>query len=99
MLKHPEGLQFKELNQHKDELISIYSKVGNRIEMDQIKSSINDLVNVRSNSVNEKCSRIKEAFISKIDDSLAKHYYVNGGRQNVKQITLDRSLLHFNQTF
>jgi|GEM_PF-1880615 len=99
MLRNPAGLHFKELNQHREELIRIYGKVGNRLDREKIISSINDLTDIRSNSVNEKCSRIKEAFLLKINDSLAQNYYVTGGRENCKLITLDRSLVHFNQTF
>jgi hypothetical protein len=95
LLRYPDGIKFKELSSHRRELIEIYCKVGNRSDMVQVKKSIEDLTDIRSNSVNEKCSRIKEAFLSKIDDSLACHYYVTGDRSDNKKITLDRSLLHF----
>lgn len=95
LLRHPEGVMFKELRPHQNELIDIYSKVGNRLDMDQIKQSIKELTDPRSNSINEKCSRIKEAFISKMDESLAKYYFVTGSRSNPKGIQLDRSLVHF----
>ena len=97
LLKHPEGVIFKELRQHVNELVAIYAKVGNRVDMDQIRDSINELTDPRSNSINEKCSRIKEAFVSKIDNSIAEHYYVTGGRSSNKGIKLDRSLVQFSQ--
>jgi hypothetical protein len=95
MLKHPEGIMFKELSDYRQELIDIYVKVGNRLDKDQITKSIHDLTDIRSNSVNEKCSRIKEAFISKMDESIAKNYYITGSRSELKLITLDRSLVDF----
>lgn len=98
LLKHPEGVLFKDLRPHVNELVDIYAKVGNRLDMDQIKESILDLTDPRSNSINEKCSRIKEAFISKIDNLIAQNYYVTGNRSSNKGIKLDRSLVQFPQT-
>lgn len=98
LLKHPEGVLFKDLRPHVNELVDIYAKVGNRLDMDQIKESIHELTDPRSNSINEKCSRIKEAFISKINEELAENYFVTGLRSNPKGIKLDRSLVQFPQT-
>ncbi len=98
LLKHPEGVLFKDLRPHVNELVDIYAKVGNRLDMGQIRESILELTNPRSNSINEKCSRIKEAFISKINEDLAEHYYVTGNRSSPKGIKLDRSLVQFLQT-
>lgn len=95
MLKNPNGIRLKELSNHKQELIDIYSKVGNRLDMEQIRKSINDLIDPRSNSINEKCSRIKEAFLLKIDDTIAHHYYITGNKSENKKVTLDRSLVIF----
>lgn len=93
MLKHPEGISFKYLSDHKKELLEIYSRIGNRYDLDRIKQSINDIADIRSNSVNEKCSRIKEAFLFKIDESIAHNYYITGGRNELKKIKLDSSLI------
>jgi hypothetical protein len=53
------------------------------------------MTDARSNSINEKCARIKEAFISKIDNSLARNYYITGAKSEAKSIILDRSLVIF----
>jgi nitrogen regulatory protein PII-like uncharacterized protein len=95
MLKHPEGISFKHLSEYKNELLEIYKRIANRDDLEKVRQSINDIVDIRSNSVNEKCSRIKEAFLSKIDDSIAKNYYITGGRNKLKSIVLDNALIHF----
>lgn len=97
LLKHPEGIKLKELYEHRSELIEIYGQIGNRMDMEQITKSIQDLTDVRTNSINEKCSRIKEAFISKIDESIAQNYFITGSRSENKGITLDRSLVIFSE--
>jgi hypothetical protein len=90
-----EGIMFKNLPQYKNELMSIYSKVSNRTSMETIRKSINDLVNPYSNSMSEKCSRIKEAFIKCMDDRVARYYYITGYRSEPKRIILDRKLVVF----
>jgi len=94
-LQNPEGVQLKELYKHREELIKIYSRIGNRTDMDTIRKNIYELTDVRSNSLNEKCSRIKEAFLSKLDDSIAHHYYITGSRGENKRIIIDPSLIDF----
>jgi hypothetical protein len=97
MLKYPNGVMLKELYKHKQELLYIYGRISNRTDLKQMQNSINDMTNATSNSINEKCSRIKEAFVSKIDDRIARSYYITGDRQEPKSISLDRSLVVFEE--
>ena len=55
--------------------------------------SIDDIVDSTKNSINEKCSRIKEAFASQIKDGLASQYYITGRAGEPKRIVLNRSLV------
>jgi hypothetical protein len=93
MLRHPEGVMFRDLPRYRSELIKIYGRVGNRLDRTAIESSIDDLIDHRSNSVNEKCSRIKEGFLRRVDDGIARNYYITGDRKSPKKVALDRSLL------
>ena len=61
-LNHPEGIEFKNLVDYREELLQLYQKIGNRIDMDKITETVNRLVNPLDNAINEKCSRIKAAF-------------------------------------
>lgn len=95
-LNHPEGLMLSHLVNYKDELSDLYYRVTNSSDNSEIQKRIEDLVDVTKNSVNEKCSRIKEAFITRIDDSLARNYYVTGKRGEPKRIVLDRNFMELN---
>jgi hypothetical protein len=97
LLKYPDGVFFKELYMHKRELLDIYGRIGNRTDLEQMQKSINDMTDARANSVNEKCSRIKEAFLTKLDERLAYQYIVTGNRQDAKCISLDRALVVFEE--
>lgn len=93
ILKNPKGVLLKELPQHRKELLSIYAKTGNRLNLDQMKKSINDMTDIRSNSIHEKCSRIRAAFTSRLPESNATHYCIQGSRNQPKKILLHSSLI------
>ncbi len=92
-LKHPEGIIFKCLPDFKEELTDIYMKISNREKIDDVKKSINDVTDPTKNAINEKCSRIREAFIKEFDESLAQNYFITGDRSKPKLITLNREMV------
>jgi len=94
-LKHPEGIIFKCLPDFKDELTDIYMRISNRERIDDVKKSINDVTDPTKNAINEKCSRIREAFIKEFDESLAQNYFITGDRSNPKLITLNRNMVQW----
>ncbi|HOG05196.1 MAG TPA: hypothetical protein PK978_03060 [Paludibacter sp.] len=94
-LNHPEGILFKELSNHHDELLSIYRNITLRENIDAVMESIKAMTDPLNNSVNEKCSRIRSAFLEVITDDLAKNYYITGKRGEPKKITLNRELVSF----
>lgn len=92
-LNHPEGVLFKNLPYHREELLSIYRRLSNKSSMEEVVRSIDVLSNPLENSMSEKCARIKEAFLRAMDDRLAMPYYVRGGRNEPKRIQIDRGLI------
>ena len=91
-LRHPEGLMFKELPCYRDEFMEIYKRLTNRRDAVALRSA-ERVLNPMDNSINEKCSRIREAFISRFDDTLASKYYITSYYQLKKRIELDRELV------
>jgi hypothetical protein len=55
--------------------------------------TIKDIVNPLSNSINEKCSLIKKRILAILDDSLAKHYYISGGKGEIKKIDINPTMI------
>jgi len=94
-LRHPEGVLFKQLSNYHDELLSIYRNITIRENIDQAIESIKAMTDPLNNSINEKCSRIRAAFLEVIVEDLAKNYYVTGKRGEPKKIILDRTLVEF----
>ena len=60
---------------------------------DRTLQSIEDVTNPMLNSINEKCARIRGAFVSQFDDHMARHYYIDGLRGEAKRIALPRDLV------
>lgn len=94
-LRHEEGIFFKELMDYREELQSIYSKISNRTSSAVVDSSLEAITDPTKNSINEKCSRIREAFVSQMDERLAEKYTVTGWRGQRKRITLPRNLVEW----
>ena len=92
-LKHPEGIMFKYLPDYREELAQIYVKLKPYGMSERVVQSIEDVTNPILNSINEKCARIRGAFVGQFDDHLARHYYIDGLRGEAKKIALPRDLV------
>ena len=92
-LKHPEGILFKYLPDHRKELARIYAELRPTGLTDKALQSIEDVTNPLLNSINEKCARIRGAFVGQFDNYMAKSYYIDGLRGEAKKISLPRELV------
>ena len=92
-LNHPEGILFKYLPDYREELAKIYNRLKPTGLTDRAIQSIEDVTNPLLNSINEKCARIRGAFVGQFDDHIARHYYIDGHRGDAKKITLPRELI------
>ena len=94
-LRHPEGINFKELPDFREELTRIYDKIRPWGLSDRALQSIEDVTNPMLNSINEKCARIRKAFVTMLDSSSAEYYYIKGMRGQAKRIALPPELIHW----
>ena len=92
-LKHPEGIAFKSLPDYRKELADIYQKIKPFGVTERAKRSIEDVTNPLLNSINEKCSRIRAAFLSEVDPTLLEQYIITGKSGEVKKVILPRDLV------
>lgn len=77
-LKHPEGINLKELGNYKKELLTIYNSISNQLDYDKMAKSIDDVINLETKAIYTHLSRIKSAFYKIMDASFAKYYIVSG---------------------
>lgn len=92
-LRHPEGIVFKHLPDYRKELMFFYQKIrqceGRKAEW----STIENVTDPCQNLINEKCARIRGAFISQFSENIARNYFITGKRGEAKRIILPRDLV------
>lgn len=92
-LSHPEGIIFKDLPDYRGELTKIYSEVRPWGLNVRALQSIENVTNPLLNSINEKCARIRKAFVNVMDNKAAEPYIIKGMRGGMKKIALPRDLV------
>ena len=92
-LKHPEGIAFKCLPDYREELLGIYQKIKPFGLTERAIRSIEDVTNPLLNSINEKCSRVRAAFLSEVDPTLLEQYIITGKSGEIKKVMLPRDLV------
>lgn len=96
-LRHPEGINFSYLPDYREELMETYKKLMNYRTTASMWKSIEDVTDPTKNSINEKCARIRRAFIDILGNYLASSYYITGNRGEKKRIILDRKYVHWEE--
>ena len=96
-LHHPEGIPFKHLSDYYDELLKIYIRIKGGRLTEEMKRSVLYATSPFNNSINEKCARIREAFIERFDERYITPYIVQGERGCPKHISLPRELVKWEE--
>ena len=104
-LAHPEGIEFKQLADYREELTRYYMATAKLMDKEKILEGVDHLVNPLDNAINEKCSRIKKVFLDMMDEYTASYYIISSHTQKhilgssriwyqrLKLITLPRELV------
>lgn len=104
-LNHEEGIEFKDLADHREELRQIYRGVSPATDPARIDETVDRLTNPTDNAINEKCSRIKAAFAVLMDKYSLNYYMISSHTtrhfnsssrvwfKRLKLITLPRQLV------
>ncbi|MBQ6072926.1 MAG: hypothetical protein IJK90_03305 [Bacteroidales bacterium] len=92
-LRHPEGARLKELHDHEEEILHIYSGITGRDDTRKIRESVGKLLDPFGNGLNVSLSRIKKAFKDVVGDRIARFYYITGRSGEVRKVGIDRDLV------
>lgn len=98
-LRHPEGIIFKNLPDYTEELKNIYGHLRSKGLTEKAIKSIEDVTNPTKNAINERCARIRAAFVNKFDEILACNYYIDGKRGEPKKIGLAADKIEWEKPF
>jgi hypothetical protein len=92
-LKHPEGINLKELENYKKELLTIYISVSNQLDHDKMIKSVEDVVNLETKAIYTHLSRIKSAFYKIMDASHANYYVVSGSVEDNRKVLINTNAI------
>lgn len=95
-LKHPEGINLKELGNYKKELLNIYTSVSNQLDYDKMTKSIDDVINIETKAIYTHLSRIKSAFYKIMDASFAQYYIVSGSGEEDRKVLFNTFSISWN---
>ena len=98
-LKHPEGIRFKDMEEHREELEGYYTRITRRNDLDAVRETIDRLVSPYNNSLNEKCARIKGVFEAIVSKDITQWYVIDGKKGDRKTILLPRHRVKWNKTY
>ena len=90
-LSHPEGIVLKCLPDYRKELTALYLLLKPNGITCRVIQSIEDVTNPTLNSINEKCARIRKAFVGLLSKSVARCYSISGKRGEAKRIDIMRA--------
>ena len=92
-LRYPEGIIYKHMPDHYNELLNIYKQLRPNTDDARLNLTITKVVNPLGNALNENIARIRKAFVEKFDEHLANNYIITGERGLQYSIPLDRDLI------
>ena len=84
-LRHTEGVEFKFLSEYTEEIFALYRLTSNRIDDSKLRATVDSLVNPMENKINECVSRIKSAFLSIMDEYLARNYFLQYRMKEIRK--------------
>lgn len=85
-------IKLEDLFLYREKLFYIYKNISYQENMTKMLESIDKLIKNEQNEIYTHFSRIKSAFCKVMDESIARNYYIVGGKGKPKRIDLDMSL-------
>lgn len=96
-LNHPEGIVLQHLEEYHKELMNYYKQTSGGVVTPRMEESIKKLETYGNNQLNVVITRIREAFCSKFDERLARHYFISGERGQAYKIGLPSELIRWEE--
>lgn len=96
-LNHPEGIVLQHLEEYHKELMNYYKQTSGGVVTPRMEESIKKLETYGNNQLNVVITRIREAFCSKFDERLARHYFISGERGQAYKIALPSELIRWEE--
>ena len=92
-LRHPEGIRYGDLPDYRDEMTDLYKGVTRRSDPEQLRASIDRLVDPKDNSIHEKAANLAATLAKYFRPEQLPAYTLTGKAGAPKRIRLDRTLV------
>jgi hypothetical protein len=93
-LNHPTGVRIVDLMDHKAEILELYSRVSRASTPTLIVNAVDLMLHPTDGNINQVLTRIRSKFKQTAGDSIAGYYTIEGARNEVYKIALNRELVN-----
>lgn len=92
-LNHPEGVRIVDLMDHKAEILDLYKRFSRASTPSLIEDAVDLMLQPTDGNINQVLTRIRSKFRQTAGDSIAGYYTIEGARNEVYKISLNRELV------
>ena len=93
-LNHLEGVRIVDLMDHKVEILELYKRFSRASTPSQIEDAVDLMLQPTDGNINQVLTRIRSKFKQTAGDSIAGYYTIEGARNVVYKISLNRELVN-----
>ncbi len=92
-LNHLEGVRIVDLMDHKAEILELYKRFSRASTPSLIEDAVDLMLQPTDGNINQVLTRIRSKFKQTAGDSIAGYYTIEGARNEVYKISLNRELV------
>ena len=92
-LNHPKGVRIVDLMDHKAEILELYKRFSRASAPSLIEDAVDLMLQPTDGNINQVLTRIRSKFKQTAGDSIAGYYSIEGARNEVYKISLNRELI------
>lgn len=92
-LNHLEGVRIVDLMDHKAEILELYKRFSRASTPSLIEDAVDLMLQPTDGNINQVLTRIRSKFRQTAGDSIAGYYTIEGARNEVYKISLNRELV------
>ena len=93
-LNHLEGVRIVDLMDHKAEILELYKRFSRASTPSLIEDAVDLMLQPTDGNINQVLTRIRSKFKQTAGDSIAGYYTIEGARNEVYKISLNRELVN-----
>lgn len=94
-LRHPEGINFKDLSLYENEMMDIYGRITRRGDATTMQRSIRHITDSTNSLMSVHRSQLSRSLARYIDKTILPQYLISTGKGTTRSIPIDRELIEW----